>query len=115
PPKTAWLRSLIARPAAAVGHRAVREALVSAALVGAARALDRPVGTNFPEHGVGLVFEEPGELVGSGPFLVGVTGAFEADGRVSHRPPLARRARELAEAGVLVTAGVQALKVVVGR
>ncbi|HEX7078260.1 MAG TPA: phosphatase PAP2 family protein [Candidatus Eisenbacteria bacterium] len=93
----------------------LREAAVSAALLGGAFALDHTVRPGWSDQGGGRFVEEPGETFGGATLLVGVTLGLGAEGAAFHHPSAFRTAKELAWAGAGATIAVTALKEVTRR
>lgn len=93
----------------------LREAAVSAALLGGAFALDHAVRPGWSDQGGGRFVEEPGETFGGATLLVGVTLGLGAEGAAFHHPSAFRTAKELAWAGAGATIAVTGLKEITRR
>ena len=102
-------------PSRASTPTVLREAAISAGLLGAAFALDGVVKPDIPDRAPEVLVEEPGEIFGGATFLFGGTAALAAGGLVVGSPDALHTARDLAFALGATSAAVTALKLVSHR
>jgi len=95
-------------PARASTTTVLREAAVSAALLGGAFALDHSVHPGFTDQGPGFLIEEPGEATGGATLLFGGTAALAAEGLAVHDHGSLESAKDLGLA-LAATSGVVTL------
>lgn len=103
----------------AVSSAVVREVVISAGLIGAAFALDDVIPPGQPaedgDRPPGTYVEEPGEVFGAAPFLLGSTAALAVQGATFHQPRSLQTAKELTLAMAGTTAVCWAIKLATQR
>lgn len=102
-------------PARASTMTVLREAAVSAALLGGAFALDHAVHPGFPDEGPGFLVEEPGEATGGATLLFGGTAALAAEGLALHKHGSLETAKDLGLALAATSGFVTLLKLATHR